>query len=104
MTNIKNVFFVNAIEREEARKLYSNVSSQYLGMLSSVESGSGIIVYGSSTNNVVPVWIMNAICTYLEKTRKNNKPSIYQDYNFFVYIYDRYVFVEVETKPVVKVA
>lgn len=103
MINIKNVFFVNADEREEARKLYRNVSSQYLGMLSSVGSGSGIIIYGGSTNNYIPVEIMIAICSYLKQARKNNKPIILQDYNFFVYIYDTYCFVEVETKKVVKV-
>ncbi|MDY5996051.1 MAG: hypothetical protein SPJ07_01655 [Bacilli bacterium] len=104
MTNIKNVFFVNAEERKEASKLYGAESSQYLGMVASVASGSGLVIYGNTMNNYMPAWIMSGICAYLEKTRKNNKPIILQDYNFFVYVYDRFAFVEVETKAVVRVA
>ena len=104
MVNIKNVFFVNAEEREQAYKMYGAESSQYLGMVASVASGSGLSIYGNTTNNYMPTWIVSGICAYLEKTRKNNKTIILQDYNFFVYVYDRYAFVEVETKEVVRVA
>lgn len=104
MVNIKNVFFVNAEERKQASKLYGVESSQYLGMVASVASGGGIVIYGSTTNNYMPTWIISGICAYLDKTRKNNKPIILQDYNFFVYVYDRYAFVEIETKSVVSVA
>lgn len=104
MVNIKNVFFVNTEERVKACRLYGMESNQYLGMVASVASGSGLVIYGNSTNNYMPTWIMSGICAYLEKTRKNNKPIILQDYNFFVYVYDRYAFVEVETKDVVRVA
>ena len=104
MVNIKNVFFVNAEERKQAYKMYVAESSQYLGMVASVASGSGLSIYGNSTKNYMPTWILSGICAYLDKTRKNNKPIILQDYNFFVYVYDRYAFVEVETKEVVRVA
>lgn len=104
MTNIKNVFFVNGEERKEAYKLYGGESSQYLGMCASVASGSGLSIYRNTTNNYMPTWILSGIVAYLEKTHKNNKPIILQDYNFYIYVYDRYAFVEVETKAVVKVA
>lgn len=104
MVNIKNVFFVNADERKEASKLYGAENSQYLGMCASVACGRGLSIYGNTTNNYMPTWILSGIVAYLEKTRKNNKAIILQDYNFFIYVYDRYTFVEVETKNVVKVA
>ena len=103
MVKIKNVFFVNADERRAAYQKYGTESSQYLGMVASVASGRGLSIYGNTASNYIPTWIVSAICAFLDKTRVNNKPIILQDYNFFVYVYDRYAFVEVETKEVVRV-
>ena len=102
MIIIKNVFFVTEEERLKVSDKTNVEERDYLGLVSTYASGGALSIYGKHGNNYMPLWILSAICSYLERTRKNNKPVIYQDYNFYVYMYGLECFVEVETKEVVK--
>lgn len=102
MTIIKNVFFVTEEERITASNNYKVEDREYLGKVSTYASGGAISIFSKHGHNYIPTWILSAICAYLERTRINNKPVIYQDYSFYVYIYKLDCFVEVETKELVK--
>lgn len=102
MVIIKNVFFVDAQERLRASKSCNQDEREYLGMVATCVCGRALDIYKSTEKALMPTWILSAVCTYLEKTKNNNKPIIQQDYNFYIYFYGRECFVEVETKEVVK--
>lgn len=102
MVIIKNVFFVDAQERIRVSKKYIRGEREYLGMISTCACCRSIEIYKSTERSLMPTCILSAVCTYLEKTADNNKPIIYQDYDFYVYFYGRDYFVEVESKEVVK--
>ena len=103
MVIINNVFFVDAHERLRASKSCKQDEREYVGMVATCACGRALDIYKSTEKGLMPTWILSAICTYLEKTMNNNKPIIYQDYDFYIYFYGRECFVEVETKEVVKV-
>ena len=103
MIIIKDVFFVDAQERARVSKSCKQDERDYLGMVATWACGRAISICTSGKNNYLPTSILSAICSYLERTRKNNKDVIYQDYNFYVYMYGLERFIEVETKEVVKI-
>ena len=102
MVIIKNVFFVDSQERLRVSKSYKQDEREYLGMVATCACGRAIDIYKKTEKAIMPTWILTAICTYLEKITSNIKPSIYQDYDFFIYFYGCECFVEVCSKEVVK--
>lgn len=102
MVIIKNVFFVDAQERMRVSKKCNQDEREYFGLVATCACGGTISFYKGNGQDYMPTWIISAICAYLEKTRNNNKPIIYQDYEFYIYFYGRDCFVEVVTKEVVK--
>lgn len=102
MVNIKGIFFVDLQERMRASKRCNQDERDYVGMVATCACGRTISIYKSNGQDYMPTWILIAICTYLEKAIIIDNPIIQQDYNFYIYFYNRDCFVEVETKEVVK--
>ena len=96
----KSFSFVDNRGLKTASMLFDGSNSYYVGKVKSVEWGRGLCFYGANEYNYIPTRIVKEIIKYINKTIKRGKPIIYQDYNFYIFMYDNDCIIEVETEYV----